>query len=302
LETIAMPVDAMTAGAAIAGKSVAISANRNSELVARAATPRLSLGAVAIDTYSQAELIDDAIDHALHAKVTRQMATVNAQFYVLAHKHERFRECLGRADYLCADGVPIVWACNTFGRAQVDRIAGVDLMERLCERGAAQGLRVYLLGGSPGAAEATARLLSQRYPGVAIAGVNCPEIGFERREASLRPVLDKIARARPHLLFVGLGAPKQELLIHDHIRPLGVPLAIGIGGSFEILSGVLDRAPLWMQASGLEWAFRLWQEPRRLWKRYLIGNIEFLWLVAKWRLRASPGLNYVEPHARRISL
>ncbi len=262
------------------------------------AGPRVDLGAVAIDTYSQTELIDHAIVHALHGKGTRQVATVNAQFYVLAQKHGRFRECLGEADYLCADGMPIVWACNTFGKRQVGRIAGVDLMEGLCERGAAHGLRAYLLGGTPGAAEATARLLSQRYPGVAIAGVNCPEIGFERREASLRPVLDKIARARPHLLFVGLGAPKQELLIHEHIRPLGVPLAIGVGGSFEIVSGVLERAPLWMQASGLEWAFRLWQEPRRLWKRYLIGNIEFLWTLAKWRLRAGPGFNYVGSNAR----
>jgi N-acetylglucosaminyldiphosphoundecaprenol N-acetyl-beta-D-mannosaminyltransferase len=288
---------AVTPDIQAAEKSVAMSANGSSETVSRAAKPRLSLGAVAIDTHSPAALIDDAIGHALQGKGTRQVATVNAQFYVLAQKHERFRECLDRADYLCADGMPIVWACNRFGKTQVDRIAGVDLIERLCKRGAADGLRVYLLGGTPGAAEATARLLSQRYPGVAIAGVNCPEIGFERREESLRPVIDKIARARPQILFVGLGAPKQELLIHDHIKPLRVPLAVGVGGSFEILSGVLERAPLWMQASGLEWAFRLWQEPKRLWKRYLIGNVEFLWMIAKWRMRASPGFNYVESHA-----
>jgi N-acetylglucosaminyldiphosphoundecaprenol N-acetyl-beta-D-mannosaminyltransferase len=261
------------------------------------AAPRVDLGPVAIDTHSQAELIDDAIDHALHGKGTRQVATVNAQFYVLAQKHERFRECLGRADYLCADGMPIVWACNTFAKTQVERIAGVGLIEGLCEQGAAHGLRAYFLGGTPGAAEATARLLSQRYPGLEVAGVSCPEVGFERREASLRPVLKKLSAARPHILFVGLGAPKQELLIHEHIRPLGVPLALGIGGSFEILSGVLDRAPLWMQASGLEWAFRLWQEPRRLWKRYLIGNVEFLWTIAKWRFHASRVFNYVESPA-----
>jgi len=101
----------------------------------------------------------------------------------------------------------------------------------------------------------------------------------------LQPVLDQIALARPHILLVGLGAPKQEFLIDEHIRPLKIPIAMGIGGSFEILSGLIQRAPATMQSSGLEWTFRLYKEPRRLWKRYLIGNCEFLWSLAKWRLR-----------------
>jgi N-acetylglucosaminyldiphosphoundecaprenol N-acetyl-beta-D-mannosaminyltransferase len=258
----------------------------------REAMPRVNIGAVAIDTYSQAALLDEAIDHALHSSSTRQIVTVNAQFYVLAQKHSRFRECLKEADYICADGMPIVWACNTISEEHVPRIAGVDLIEKLCQRGAAHGLRVFFLGGRPEAANTTARILSERYAGLEIAGVSCPEFGFELSAESLQPVLEHIAQARPHILFVGLGAPKQELLIHDHIRQLKVPLAIGIGGGFEILSGILGRAPAWMQDSGLEWAFRLWQEPNRLWKRYLVGNIEFLWFVAKWRFRNGLGGTY----------
>jgi N-acetylglucosaminyldiphosphoundecaprenol N-acetyl-beta-D-mannosaminyltransferase len=260
------------------------------------AAPRVNIGVVAIDTYSQAALIDEAIDHALHSTSTRQVVTVNAQFYVMAQKDGRFRECLRQADYICADGMPIVWACNTFSGQTVPRIAGVDLIEKLCQRGAEHGLRVFFLGGKPEAADATAQLLSRRYPGLRIAGVNCPEFGFEKQTASLQPVLEHIAQARPHILFVGLGAPKQELLIHDHIRLLNVPLAVGIGGSFEILSGILARAPKWMQSSGLEWAFRLWQEPRRLWKRYLLGNLEFLWIVAKWRVLNGLGVSYAGSH------
>jgi N-acetylglucosaminyldiphosphoundecaprenol N-acetyl-beta-D-mannosaminyltransferase len=246
----------------------------------------MSIGHVGIDTYSESALIEEVLDHALHGVGTRQIVTVNAQLYVLAEKSLRYRECLYTADYLCADGMPIVWACNRLGGLKVPRIAGVDLIQHLCRRGAADGLRVFLLGGRPQAANMTARSLSQRYPGLQIAGVSCPDWGFEKREETLNPVLEQIALSKPHILFAGLGAPKQEFLIDEHIRPLKIPIAIGIGGSFEILAGSVERAPEWMQSRGLEWTFRLRQEPRRLWKRYLIGNAEFLWSLAKWRLQA----------------
>ncbi|MGA2570318.1 MAG: WecB/TagA/CpsF family glycosyltransferase [Terracidiphilus sp.] len=246
--------------------------------------PRLDIGSIAVDKYSQAALIDDALHHALYGKSTRQVVTANAQFYVLAQKSRRFRECIRRAHYICADGMPIVWACSTLYGEHVPRIAGVSLIEKLCRLGSAHGLRLFLLGGKPGAADLTASILKKQYAGIRIAGTNCPPYGFERNEESLHQVLDHISAAKPHAIFVGLGAPKQEFFIRDHVRRLNVPLAIGIGGSFEILSGKLKRAPAWMQSSGLEWAYRLSQEPSRLWKRYLIGNAEFLWHILKARL------------------
>jgi N-acetylglucosaminyldiphosphoundecaprenol N-acetyl-beta-D-mannosaminyltransferase len=245
---------------------------------------RLDIGSIAVDQYSQTALVDEILHHALFGDTTRQLVTANAQFYVFAQKSRRFRECLRDADYICADGMPIVWACNSLYGGRVRRIAGVNLIEKLCQRGATHRLRVFLLGGRPGAANTTAEILKRRHPGIQIAGVSCPPFGFERREDSLREVLDQIASAKPHVLFVGLGAPKQEFFIDHHIRSLRVPLVIGIGGSFEILSGKLRRAPAWMQSSGLEWAYRLSQEPARLWRRYLIGNSEFLWHVVKSRL------------------
>lgn len=249
---------------------------------------RLDIGSIAVDEYSQAALLDEVLHHALYGKTTRQVVTANAQFYVLAQKSWRFRECVRRAHYICADGMPIVWACGTLYGEHVPRIAGVGLIEKLCQLGAAHGLRVFLLGGKPGAADLTANILKKHYPGIRIAGIDCPPLGFERNPESLPKVLEHISAARPHVAFVGLGAPKQEFFIRDHIRRLNVPLAIGVGGSFEILSGMLERAPMWMQSSGLEWAFRLSQEPSRLWKRYLIGNAEFLWHILRARMtRAS---------------
>jgi len=263
----------------------------------RKVAPRVHLGAVAIDSYSQDMLVLDAIDHALHGVNTRQIVTVNAQFYVLAQKCSQFRECLRMADYLCADGMPVVWACHFFTKRYIPRITGVDLIDKLCQRGAAHRLRVFFLGGRPESANETARILAERYPGLEIAGVSCPPWGFQLSAQTLQPVLDQIAASNAHLLFVGLGAPKQELLIHDHIRSLKVPLAIGIGGGFEILSGLLTRAPLWMQHCGFEWAFRLFLEPRRLWRRYLIGNLEFLWFLATWRLRNQSRINAIRAYA-----
>ncbi len=245
---------------------------------------RLNIGSIDIDQCSQTALIDEILHHALTGDTTRQVVTANAQFYVLAQKSRRFRLCLNRAEYICADGMPVAWACNTLYGGRVPRIAGVNLIEKLCQYGAAQNLRIFLLGGRQGAGEATAAVLKKRYPGIQIAGVSCPPYGFENCDHAVQSILSDIAAAEPHILFVGLGAPKQEFFIDNHIRSTRVPLAIGIGGSFELLSGKLQRAPQWMQSSGLEWAYRLSQEPARLWKRYLIGNTEFLWHIARAKL------------------
>jgi len=259
---------------------------------------RINLGSLGIDRYTETALVDHVLDHAFNSKQTRQIVTANAQFYVLAEKNERFHSCLETAEYICADGMPIVWACERFTGIKVPRITGVDFIGLLCQRGARDGLRVYLLGGRPGTAQATADKLEELYPGVTIVGVDCPKWGFESSPETLQPVLDRISMARPHILLAGLGAPKQEFFINDHVRPLKVPVAIGIGGSFEILSGSLKRAPAWVQTSGFEWAYRLTKEPNRLWKRYLVGNAEFLWDIAKWRVRVSRQSSQLEPNLK----
>jgi N-acetylglucosaminyldiphosphoundecaprenol N-acetyl-beta-D-mannosaminyltransferase len=247
---------------------------------------RISIGKIGVDTYSKSVLLEEVLEHALHGANTRQISTVNAQFYVLAERSASFRQCIQKSEYVCADGMPIVWACKAFAGREVPRIAGVDLIEDICRQGAPLGLRVFFLGGRPEMARRAADVLSHRYPDIQVVGVNCPEFGFETDRTALNAVLAEIVSSKPHVLFVGLGAPKQEFFCDEYIRPLKVPIAIGVGGSFEILSGSLPRAPRWMRSSGLEWAFRLSQEPRRLWKRYLIGNVEFLWSITKWRLRA----------------
>jgi N-acetylglucosaminyldiphosphoundecaprenol N-acetyl-beta-D-mannosaminyltransferase len=248
---------------------------------------RIQIGPVGIDTYSENALVEEILEHALSGRSTHQVVTVNAQFYVLAEHSPDFRRCLEKAEYSCADGMPIAWACRQFAGLNVPRIAGVSLIEQVCERGANRGLRVFFLGGKPGAARETARLLRKRYPGLVVVGTASPEIGLTQTDSdkTIRAsIIEEIESAKPHVVFLGLGAPKQEIFADKYLRPLRVPIVMGVGGSFEILSGMMPRAPRWLQTSGFEWLYRLAQEPKRMWRRYLIGNSEFLWSLAKWRL------------------
>ncbi|HEY3990288.1 MAG TPA: WecB/TagA/CpsF family glycosyltransferase [Acidobacteriaceae bacterium] len=235
-----------------------------------------------VTTLSRRALVDQLVRHIFEGSPTQHVVTANAQFYVMAERDARFRQCLADADYICADGLPIVRMCNWMGAIDVERITGVDLIPLLCEQAAEAELPVYLLGGYPGSAAASASLLMDRYPTLRVCGVGCPPKGFENSPEVLAEVVRSIATAKPAIIFVAFGAPKQEYFIQQHIKPLGIPVAIGIGGSFELLAGVRRRAPGWAQAAGMEWAFRLAQEPRRLAKRYLVGNSVFSYYALRY--------------------
>jgi N-acetylglucosaminyldiphosphoundecaprenol N-acetyl-beta-D-mannosaminyltransferase len=245
-------------------------------------TARISIGPVEIDAIPREDLVERIVQQAFHADSTRVVATINAQFYVLAEEDAVFRDCLRRSEITCADGFPIGMAAGLVGGQRVERVAGVDIVEEICRRGAGSGLRVFLLGGRPGSADQLAELLKARYRGLEIAGVACPPPGFEKQEQSLFGILEEIAAARPHVVFVALGAPKQEMFIDQYLRNLQIPVAIGVGGSFEIITGVTRRAPRIVQRIGMEWMYRLYQEPHRLWRRYLLGNPQFLWILSKY--------------------
>jgi len=209
------------------------------------------------------------------------VVTPNAQHIVLLDKDPYFREIYSHAGLVLPDGFSLLLAARLVGKKLRERVTGVDLFKALCRRAAEMGLKVCLLGGKPGSAELAARKLKAAFPKLTIAGTYCPVLGFERDPAQLSEIADRIRQARPHILFVGLGAPKQENWIYEHGLKLGVPVCVGIGGSFEMIGGMVPRAPHWMQVSGLEWLYRLALEPRRLWKRYLIGNFRFMAMVLR---------------------
>jgi N-acetylglucosaminyldiphosphoundecaprenol N-acetyl-beta-D-mannosaminyltransferase len=194
------------------------------------------------------------------------------------------REIYDCADLVVPDGVSLLLAARLYGRSLRERIAGVDLFQTLCDLAAENNLHVFLLGGRPNSADLTATALKQRLSVLRIS-TYCPPFGFEKTAAGLEQTAQTIRAANPDLLFVAFGAPKQEYWIYEHGLQLSVPISVGVGGTFEMVAGIVRRAPLWIQNCGCEWLYRLCLEPRRMWRRYLIGNLKFAAIVIRQSIR-----------------
>jgi N-acetylglucosaminyldiphosphoundecaprenol N-acetyl-beta-D-mannosaminyltransferase len=179
------------------------------------------------------------------------------------------------------DGMSLVWASRLLGTPLPEKVSGIDLFQEVSAAAAGTGLRIFLLGGRPGAAEQAARVVEARHPGLRIAGTCCPPVGFESDPAEAERVLAAVRDAAPHILFVALGAPKQELWMYENREALGVPVALGVGATFDFVAGMIRRAPKWMQTRGLEWMYRAATEPRRLGRRYLVTTPRFIWIFLK---------------------
>lgn len=215
--------------------------------------------------------MDEAIDAIVHLAQRGQpglVVTPNLDHVLRARRDPEYAALVEQADLVLADGQPIVWLSRLVGTPLCERVAGSDLFPRLCGRAAHLGLRVFFLGGDPGAAEAARKVLQQRHPNLDVCGTYCPPMGFDRDEGELAKTLAAVREATPDILFVGLGSPKQERWIRDHKGQCGSAVGIGVGISFSFVAGHVKRAPRWLQRLGLEWLHRLCMEPKRLWKRY----------------------------------
>lgn len=200
---------------------------------------------------------------------------VNAANLVMAQDDPAYRADLAAADIVTADGQSVVWGARLFGIRVPERVTGIDLMEALLERAGRAGWSVYLLGARRSVVARLAERLTAR--GISVAGARD---GYFAAEAS-EEVAAEVAASGAQLLFVGMPSPRKERFIIGAARPAGVPFSIGVGGSFDVLAGELRRAPRLLQRLGLEWAFRLLQEPRRLFRRYAVTNARYLWLMLR---------------------
>jgi N-acetylglucosaminyldiphosphoundecaprenol N-acetyl-beta-D-mannosaminyltransferase len=201
----------------------------------------------------------DRIEELLKAGGHHLVATVNPEFVMLARRDPEFRSVLESAALCLADGWGVTWAARRQGRPLPARVTGVDLVPALAERAARKGWRLFLLGAAPGVAEAVGRLLTAEHPTLAIAGYHSGVAGPEGDDESLR----LIAAAHPDIVLVAYGAPGQELWIARNLARLDAGVGIGVGGSFDYLSGRVRRAPAWMRRAGLEWLYRLLRQPWR---------------------------------------
>ena len=202
--------------------------------------------------------------------------TANAAILCQMRGDPEMKEACLRADLVVADGMSVVWASRAAGSALPERVAGVDMMALLLEASSRSGLRVYFLGAKPEVVAELVRRCGRDFPGLVVAGHRDGYFGTEDEEA----VIAGIRESTPHILFVGMPSPFKDKWCERHREALGVPVIIGVGGSFDVLAGFVQRAPRALQSTGLEWAWRVAMEPRRMWKRYLVTNSEFLWLAA----------------------
>jgi N-acetylglucosaminyldiphosphoundecaprenol N-acetyl-beta-D-mannosaminyltransferase len=196
------------------------------------------------------------------------------------------------ASLVVADGMPLVWAARLRGDPLPERVTGSSMIFRLTAAAAENGKSIYLLGGEPGVPERAAAELAHRYPGLLVAGTDAPPVGFDRQPGTFAAVRARLQEARPAIVYVGLGFPKQERVIAALAPGLPGAWFIGCGAAIPFAAGVRPRAPLWMQRLGLEWLHRLIGEPRRLFRRYVLGDLPFavrlLLLSALTRLRPGP--------------
>lgn len=189
----------------------------------------------------------------------RQICTANPEFVMRAQRDSEFREVLKGADLVLPDGVGLLWAARWLGARLPERVAGSDLIYRIAEGGAARGWRLYLLGAAEGVAEKTAHLLAARCPGLNVVGT----FAGSPAASEANGLIARIRAAQPDVLLVAYGAPQQDVWIARYRNRLNVPVSMGVGGTFDFVAGVAQRAPLWVRRLGLEWLHRLWWQPWR---------------------------------------
>jgi N-acetylglucosaminyldiphosphoundecaprenol N-acetyl-beta-D-mannosaminyltransferase len=213
------------------------------------------------------------------------LITANLDFLRRHVRDPEARALYDAADLRVADGMPLVWAARVQGDELPERVAGSALVPLIAARAAQEGRSLYLLGGAPGACERAAEELARTYPGLRVCGTSSPRVGNPPSAAELGPIRDELTRLRPDILLVGLGSPKQEVLIRELRASMPGAWMIGVGISFSFIAGDVRRAPGWMQQTGLEWIYRLAQEPRRLARRYLVEDLPFSLLLLAHVLR-----------------
>lgn len=212
------------------------------------------------------------------------VAATSMHGIVEAQHDSSFKNILNATDLVVPDGMPLVWLGQHQGHVLRRRVYGPDLLLAFCEESAGRGYGHFFYGGEPGVSERLAESLKTRFPGLNVVGTYSPPF----RPLSVKEdveLLEMIGRAAPDVLWVGLGTPKQERWMHEHKDRLRVPVLVSIGAAFDLLSGRRKQAPSWMREHGLEWFFRLLQEPRRLWRRYLVCGSQFLAYVLLDTLR-----------------
>jgi N-acetylglucosaminyldiphosphoundecaprenol N-acetyl-beta-D-mannosaminyltransferase len=240
-------------------------------------TERSELLGLSFDAVTMETAVARCIELCRGPRTSHLVATVNASHLCMMRRDPQLALACRAGDLIVADGMSVVWALRASGQQAPERVAGVDLMARLLTAAAENQLRVYFLGAKSEVVTALVERSRAQHPGLEIAGFRD---GYFRPEDHLS-IVEEIRASGAHMLFVGMPTPFKETWCERHRQRLQVPVIVGVGGSFDVLAGFIKRAPSRMQSLGLEWFWRLLMEPRKLWKRYLTTNSEFIWLAGQ---------------------
>lgn len=243
---------------------------------------RVTIGTITITNVTWAEAIQ-RVEELIKSDSPEYVLTPNVDHVVQSESDPYLRKIYAECPLVVADGMPIIWASHFFFTPLREKISGSDFLVRFCEVAAKKGYRIFFLGGSDDASAKSAEILQNRFPGLNIVGVHSPPRGFEENQESNSLVLEMIKDARPDLIFVGLGTPKQEKWIYENRHRYQARVSFPVGAGFDFLSGKSRRAPLWMRQCGLEWLWRLAFDPRRLFYRYLIRDMRFFPIIFRQR-------------------
>lgn len=238
---------------------------------------RVTLMGCAIDNLTMEETLQ-RIEGFIAGGEPHQHVVVNVDKLVKASRDPGLQRIINECALVNVDGMPVVWAARLLGKPLKERVAGVDLFEALMRRAGDKGWRVFLFGAREEVVNEVAATYRRKYPALVLAG--CRN-GYWQGEAEEAQVAAQIRDAHPDLLFVAISSPKKEQFLGRWQAEMKVPFAMGVGGSFDVAIGRVKRAPRWMQKAGLEWFYRFLQEPRRMFRRYFIEDMAFLWLFIK---------------------
>jgi N-acetylglucosaminyldiphosphoundecaprenol N-acetyl-beta-D-mannosaminyltransferase len=249
---------------------------------------KVHVGRALIDNLTFAEAVD-----AVAALVARRrggtVVTPNVDHLVLLEEDARLREVYAAASLVLADGMPVIWASRLLGTPLLAKISGSDLIVPLLQRAAGAGWRVYLIGGAEGVAERAAATMEREAPGLRVVGIDARPINLDHDPPTHDELVAGVNAARPDLVLLALGCPKQEIVMQRIAGAVSPAVCIGVGAGLDFVAGTIPRAPRWVSSAGLEWLYRLAREPRRLWRRYLLRDPRFALILAR-QLRAQSRL------------
>jgi N-acetylglucosaminyldiphosphoundecaprenol N-acetyl-beta-D-mannosaminyltransferase len=242
-----------------------------------------------IHAVTKAQAARAVVDRALEGDPGAYVCLTNVHTTVESGRSPELRAAAEGAFLSVPDGMPLVWILRQRGHVRTEKVTGIEYIPLVAAVGRSAQIRHLFYGGAPGVAEEAARRLERLVPGVQVVGAKSPPYG-SLETWSVTDLQEDLRRTKPHILWVGLGAPKQELWMARMSKTLDVPMMIGIGAGIDYLAGTKPAAPTLLRHVGLEWAFRLTAEPRRLWRRYLFGNASFVWLLARERFGSASGV------------